>query len=143
VEYEFEVAGQKHKVTLEKQGESFIVDLGNKALQVNCLSSTPNTFSLFINNRTYIAHFIRVEDQYYISIRGEYFFIKEAPTGKTQKRADDHLESETGGEIGAPMPGRILKIMVSEGQSVQKGQVLFIVEAMKMEHNICSPANGA
>jgi biotin carboxyl carrier protein len=40
------------------------------------------------------------------------------------------------------MPGNILKVNVSAGQAVKKGDVLMILEAMKMENEICAPADG-
>ena len=43
------------------------------------------------------------------------------------------------GQIVSPMPGKVIKINVNEGEKVQKGDVLLIVEAMKMENNIVSP----
>jgi 3-methylcrotonyl-CoA carboxylase alpha subunit len=46
------------------------------------------------------------------------------------------------GNIVSPMPGRVIKIAVSEGQSVRKGDSLVVVEAMKMENNILSPGDG-
>lgn len=46
------------------------------------------------------------------------------------------------GNIVSPMPGRVLKINVAAGDSVTKGQVLMVVEAMKMENNILCPADG-
>lgn len=49
-----------------------------------------------------------------------------------------------GGEvIKAPMPGTILDIKFSAGSKVKKGDVLFILEAMKMENEITAPTNGA
>ncbi len=44
-------------------------------------------------------------------------------------------------ELKAPMPGMVLKVFVDEGTSVQKGDNLFILEAMKMENIIKSPAD--
>lgn len=44
--------------------------------------------------------------------------------------------------ITAPMPGTILKVNVSNGQSVKKGDVLMVLEAMKMENEIMAPADG-
>lgn len=41
--------------------------------------------------------------------------------------------------VNSPMPGTITSIKVTEGQKVQKGQVLFILEAMKMENEIMAP----
>ncbi len=44
--------------------------------------------------------------------------------------------------VKAPMPGNILKINVHEGDSVNKGDVLLILEAMKMENEILAPRDG-
>ncbi|KAB3533797.1 biotin/lipoyl-containing protein [Alkaliphilus serpentinus] len=44
--------------------------------------------------------------------------------------------------IESPMPGNIWKVLVKEGESVKEGQVLLILEAMKMENEIMAPADG-
>ena len=44
--------------------------------------------------------------------------------------------------ITAPMPGTILKVNVTNGQAVKKGDVLMVLEAMKMENEIMAPADG-
>ena len=44
--------------------------------------------------------------------------------------------------VKAPMPGNILEVRVKDGQAVQAGDVLFILEAMKMENEIMAPAAG-
>jgi biotin carboxyl carrier protein len=46
------------------------------------------------------------------------------------------------GDVAAPMPGTVLKVKVAAGETVKKGQVLLILEAMKMENEIVSPADG-
>ena len=51
-------------------------------------------------------------------------------------------EPAIGETISAPMPGTILEIKVKEGQSIKSGDVLFILEAMKMENEIVSPKDG-
>ena len=47
-----------------------------------------------------------------------------------------------GEQITSPMPGNILSVNVSAGDTVKKGQVLMILEAMKMENEIMSPCDG-
>jgi 3-methylcrotonyl-CoA carboxylase alpha subunit len=52
-------------------------------------------------------------------------------------------ESEAeGGRLTAPMPGKIVAVLVDKGKTVEKGAPLLIMEAMKMEHTIAAPANG-
>ena len=55
---------------------------------------------------------------------------------------DTIADEEVGGRLTAPMSGNVIEVMVKTGQHVQKGQVMMIVEAMKMEHAIHAPANG-
>ena len=45
-------------------------------------------------------------------------------------------------KVNAPMPGKILKVNVSAGSAVKKGDVLAVLEAMKMENEICAPQDG-
>ena len=54
----------------------------------------------------------------------------------------DHEEEAGSGQIGAPMHGKVTAIFVEAGQSVTKGERLFIVEAMKMEHSVVAPLDG-
>jgi propionyl-CoA carboxylase alpha chain len=46
------------------------------------------------------------------------------------------------GGLKAPMPGKVLSIAVSPGQAVSRGELLLVLEAMKMEHRITAPADG-
>ena len=45
-------------------------------------------------------------------------------------------------KVNAPMPGKILKVNVNPGAAVKKGDVLLVLEAMKMENEICAPQDG-
>ena len=54
----------------------------------------------------------------------------------------ESADSATSGNITAPMPGSVLRLMVAAGDHVTKGQPLLILEAMKMEHTIAAPFDG-
>jgi 3-methylcrotonyl-CoA carboxylase alpha subunit len=47
-----------------------------------------------------------------------------------------------GGRLTAPMPGRVIQLLVAPGDSVRQGQALMVIEAMKMEHTIAAPRDG-
>jgi len=65
------------------------------------------------------------------------------PKQETKAEAPKKVAAKAGQEvIKAPMPGTILSINVKEGDNVKKGQILLILEAMKMENEIVSPRDG-
>ncbi|MBB5183568.1 biotin/lipoyl-containing protein [Catenisphaera adipataccumulans] len=64
---------------------------------------------------------------------------QEAPAPKAAAPA---APAGAGDPIKSPMPGTILEVKVSSGQSVKAGDILFILEAMKMENEIVAPKDG-
>lgn len=52
------------------------------------------------------------------------------------------VSSQQAGTVVTPMPGRIVKVLVSQGTTVEEGEALVVVEAMKMEHTVRAPCNG-
>lgn len=69
--------------------------------------------------------------------------VQAAPAAENKPAAPVAPVSNAGGEtISSPMPGTILDVKVSNGASVKKGDVLMILEAMKMENEIMAGADG-
>ena len=48
----------------------------------------------------------------------------------------------TGTAVKAPMPGNVTKILVTDGQKVKEGDTVIVIEAMKMENEVCAPVSG-
>lgn len=67
---------------------------------------------------------------------------KAAPAKKAPAKKAVATGSEGATKVNAPMPGKILSVKASVGQSVKKGDVIMILEAMKMENEIVAPADG-
>ncbi len=65
-------------------------------------------------------------------------FRVQNPSSQKRKADKEHAE----GGLTAPMPGKIVKIFVKEKDSIKKGDLLLVLEAMKMEHKILAPAEG-
>ena len=68
--------------------------------------------------------------------------IKAAPAPAAAAPAPVASAPAGGEAIKAPMPGTILKVNVANGQAVKKGDILFVLEAMKMENEIMAPCDG-
>lgn len=92
---------------------------------------------------------IRLNDQIQSAqvVRDRDALVVLTPSGRVSLSLFDpyHVEAvdaSSEGRLTAMMPGRVVKLMVSVGDEVQKGQALIIMEAMKMEHTIISPRRG-
>ena len=70
----------------------------------------------------------------------------DSPLGATAltsvSRFPESEDEAASGSLIASMPGKVIRVNVSEGQRVEKGTVLLVLEAMKMEHAVASPAKG-
>ncbi|MFO7613359.1 MAG: acetyl-CoA carboxylase biotin carboxylase subunit [Bacteroidales bacterium] len=80
----------------------------------------------------------------YVTCQGQIFHVKRNDVlGKKEILGSfDAQGGKSDGKIVSPMPGRVIKINVRQGEEVKKGQTLLIVEAMKMENNIVAPTDG-
>ncbi|HIV61449.1 MAG TPA: biotin/lipoyl-binding protein [Candidatus Butyricicoccus avistercoris] len=63
-------------------------------------------------------------------------------TPATPAPAQAPVQAGSGDPVTSPMPGAILDVRCSNGQQVKKGDILFILEAMKMENEIFAPKDG-
>ena len=111
-------------------------------------------FKFKINGKDYTASVEEQGDnQVQVTVNGKAYNVEidhetsAAPTIKTvvaasASSAAPTAVSATQAKITAPLPGNITKILVSVGQSVKKGDVVMIMEAMKMENNIVAEADG-
>ncbi len=87
--------------------------------------------------------------KYIVNVNGTKYEITletvegDAAAAPAAQAAPATLTAPSGGEkVSAPMPGTILDVKVSNGASVKKGDVLMVLEAMKMENEIMAPADG-
>ena len=80
----------------------------------------------------------------YVTYLGHIFGVKRTDVlGKKEILGSfDAQGGKSDGRIVSPMPGRVIKINVRQGEEVKRGQTLLIVEAMKMENNIAAPVDG-
>ena len=84
-----------------------------------------------------------VEGKWHATVMGKTFTI-EIPdaTPTVQKKRSSGKKKKKSGTVSANIPGKIVTIEVKEGQQVSEGQVVLILEAMKMQNEIQAPVNG-
>ena len=90
-----------------------------------------------------VSKFMEIPTEYIIEVDGEAYEVKINPKyGTEMKKKKEKFTAETEGAISSPFRGMITKIKVKEGDEVKQGDVIVILEAMKMENPVESPVDG-
>ncbi len=98
------------------------------------------TYKLKLNNKIYEVDIELVNESADMSISDT--SQSTSTPAPSASPAATTTASEGGQEVTAPLPGKILDICVKEGQNVKKGDLLVIVEAMKLENEVFSDFEG-
>jgi biotin carboxyl carrier protein len=133
-EYVIEILDDRHLVV---DGQPFAIDF----LQVG----TQPVYSLLIGGESYEAHIYSDEAIWQVQLRGSMY------QAQVEDERERRLRQALGGgqvvqgefHLKAPMPGLVVAVPVSEGQEVQKGDVLLVLESMKMQNELKAPRAGA
>ena len=128
MQHEFKFAGDTVEVTVARDSQTWY--LGD----LECQIMADGRLKLTVNGVTKFAHSTKVGDVWWVHIDGHVFCIEKTEAGSN---ADD----SQGGMV-APMPGKIIDVLVEQGQSVTAGDLLLVMEAMKMEHRIVANVDG-
>ncbi|HUR78194.1 MAG TPA: biotin carboxylase N-terminal domain-containing protein [Acidimicrobiales bacterium] len=117
------------------RGEAFEVD-GVALEDVRVLSATADEVVFAVGGVRRVFEVNRVADAVYVETFGYRTVLSEVPRFPD---LDGHVAA---GSLLAPMPGTVVRVEVAVGDTVTAGQVLVVIEAMKMEHRIAAPVDG-
>jgi biotin carboxyl carrier protein len=126
-------------LAIEKKGEQW--QLLNKNATVDVLQTDTQSWHVLYNNKTYLVHLIEYDKttkQVKVSINNKTtsFTIKTELDNLLHSLGLDKINVQKMQDLKAPMPGLIVDVKVKEGQAVQQGDPLLVLEAMKMENVI-------
>jgi biotin carboxyl carrier protein len=133
-------------------GQEFTIDIidekhvsvNGKVLEVDFESVNGQpVYSLIIDGKSYEGYVYPDEQKWQVLLHGELYQAEVEDERERRLKAAGGAVAE-GGELHlkAPMPGMVVAIPVAEGQTVQKGQVLLILESMKMQNELKAPKDG-
>lgn len=115
----------------------------------DCAETAPGVYSIILDGRSYEARLERAEansgpaSHPPVNVRiGDRVYQVEIHDPRKWRPTAAAAGQEGSREIRAPMPGRIVKILVEDGQQVAAGAGLVIIEAMKMQNEMRAPAAG-
>ena len=101
----------------------------------------PGVYSMLRDGRSLLFRVAPVNGAVVVDVEGREYRV-EARDPRAGGRHGRHTLGEGRQNIIAPMPGKVMRVLVAEGDSVQPGQGLAVVEAMKMQNEIRAPKDG-
>ena len=142
MELEFRIEEKVHKLNLEFKDGQYRVNVDDEEYLVDSSHISESCLSLLVDGKAFTVYFAEANGKKYVSIGGEQFCIEEAQSEASAASGADATAVDEAPVAASPMPGKVVKILVSLGDKVEQGQGLVIVEAMKMENEIKSPVKG-
>ena len=137
------IGGEQVTVNIGKNSEGqTTVTVGDREHVVDPRWTQRDLLSVIIDGRSYQVDIHTDKDLHEVLIEGEHFEFELFDERKGLLKKSAAMGAEGVQEIKSSMPGKIVKILVADGDEVEQGQGLAVVEAMKMENEIKSPKAG-
>ncbi len=151
MQFEIEVNGRVHPVSVEREGDRYRVTIDGQTRLVDLARVDRSTLSLIFPGEQATSHEVAIaerleEDEVEVHLRAGVVYARLDGKRRARSRRAAGIEpfapAEGEQEIVAPMPGKVVRVLVAPGDQVTARQGLVVVEAMKMENELRSPKDG-
>jgi biotin carboxyl carrier protein len=132
-EYTVEILDERHILVDGVKHEINLVSVGGQPI-----------YSLLVGGRSFEVHVYPAENGYQVLVHGNLYQARVEDERERRLRAAlvEIVPENREFHLKAPMPGLVVAVPVSEGQAIEKGDVLLILESMKMQNELKSPRAG-
>jgi len=135
INYEHE--NHVYNVSIERRDKHYFITYDNTEYKVEAKETQPGQLKIKIGDRIIKSVITEGEKEKFVFVDGDVFKVK--PVELTGRKKTDKKEE---GDLSSPISGKVVTIKVKNGDSVKKGDVLMVIEAMKMEYLIRAPFDG-
>src|SRR5271169_1548496 len=139
--YDVTIDGKNYRLELNRADGRWSCRLDGRDVEVDAILARPDVLSLRIGNMAYEVKSERVVNDLHVWVGSTRFAaeVRDPRSLRGRTRAgDDHGPRK----LAAPMPGKVVRLLVREGDEVEPGAGVAVVEAMKMQNEIKSPKKG-
>jgi len=138
IQHIYRTGSRQVAIAVERSGPGrYTVTVDGHRHVVEAALRGPSTLQLVVDGRQHTAWIVRIGDAEHVAVDGEVHVLRPEVAGSAA--AGDH-STLAPPQIVAPMPGKVLHVLVTAGAQVAAGDGLLILEAMKMEHRIIAEA---
>ena len=145
MKFYIDIDGISHSLELPPPGSPEKPTIDGNKVDLGGIESSSSLIALHLNNRPFTIDLQPDGERYQVQVNGEHIELTirdERAESIRRLVGAKTARHDLIGEIKAPMPGLVVKLLADEGDEVKKGQGVIVVEAMKMENVITAPING-
>jgi biotin carboxyl carrier protein len=130
-------------IEVERDAGRWRISLDGEPAEADAMEIAPGVFSIVLGGKSHEVRVTPTPTGALTLQTGHREFTAEVSDPRAWRgRRHGALEAEGRQQIVAPMPGKIIRVLVQAGEKVEAGQGLLVVEAMKMQNEIRSPKSG-
>lgn len=139
--YDVTIGDKKVRLELDRLEGRWACRLDGRAVEADAVTVRPDVLSLRIGNRSFEVKRDRVAGGMQISVGSDRFTaeVRDPRSLRGRARAADESGPK---KLTAPMPGKVVRILVEAGSEIEAGAGILVVEAMKMQNEVKSPKKG-
>lgn len=139
--YEIAIDGKSYRLELEQVDGLWKCRLDGRDIEVDAVLARPNVLSLRIGNRAYEVKCERTATDMHVWV-GSARFAAEVRDPRSLRSRVRAVDEHGPRKLIAPMPGKVVRILVGAGSEIEAGAGVLVVEAMKMQNEVKSPKKG-
>ncbi len=140
--YEVLIDGKAHKLELARDGDRWTCRLDGKDLDANALVTRRDVMSVIIDGVAYEVKRERTPTDLHLWVKNSRFQVEVRDPRSLRSRKAATGTGEGPQKLLAPMPGKVVRILLPANSAVEAGQGVVVVEAMKMQNELKSPKKG-
>jgi biotin carboxyl carrier protein len=140
--YEVIVDGKLHRLELERDERVWKCRLDGQEIFVDAVLVRPDVLSMLVDGRSYEVKRERTATDLHLWVSNTRFQVELRDPRSLRARRDGSCAASGPQRLLCPMPGKIVRVLVTEKSEVEAGQGIVVVEAMKMQNEIKSPKKG-
>jgi biotin carboxyl carrier protein len=140
--YEIIVGGKPHRLELEKAAGGWECRLDGQPVHIDAVIPRRDVLSLLVDGHSYEIKREQTATDLHMWVGSTRFAVALHDPRSLRARQKAAGDEKGPRKILAPMPGRVVRLLVRENSEVEAGQGIVVVEAMKMQNEIKSPKKG-
>ena len=140
--YDVTVDGQPHRLELERDEGKWKCLLDGRKITVDAVMLRPDVLSLLVDGHSYEIKREQTATGLHLWVSNTRFAVELRDPRSLHARRDGAGDDSGPRKLVCPMPGKIVRVLVTEKSEVEAGQGIVVVEAMKMQNEIRSPKKG-